>query len=89
MSNLPSLLFHPHPKPAEGPRGYLLRLAAENHLLPYDISQQSIFYETENLVRHGLMPDPQLAALDGRPGFAKPSIDDGKEGGDCSHRSGL
>jgi hypothetical protein len=60
MSNLPSLLFHPHPKPAEGPRGYLLRLAAENHLLPYDINQQSIFYETENLVRHGLMPDSLL-----------------------------
>ena len=27
--------------------------------------------------------------IDGRPHFAKRSIDDGEEGGDCSHRSGL
>lgn len=60
MPDLPSLLFHPHPKATEGPRGYLLRLATENQLLLYDISQQSIQYDTEILVRHGLMPDPRL-----------------------------
>ena len=60
MSELPSLLFHPYPIATEGPRGYLLRLASENHLLPYDIGRLNIHYEAEILVRHGLMPDPRL-----------------------------
>lgn len=66
MSNLPSLLFHPHPGLMEGPQGYLLHLAAENHLLLYDIGRLNIHFEAENLQRHGLMPDlrvePELSA---------------------------
>ncbi len=63
-----------------------MRSFLNRHKLPYEFINTDLMSMT---MVFDIVERKILEVLDGRPRFAKPSIDDGEEGGDCSHRSGL
>ncbi|MFA6310752.1 MAG: TniQ family protein [Sterolibacterium sp.] len=56
----PDLLLRPAPGRAEGPQGYLLRLAEENCMSQRELKQLGVRYDPSWLTRQRLLPDSAL-----------------------------